>query len=112
MRATRWLHGSYRVGKDDIEWSVESVYFPAIEFHPSGYLIKIINETLNIKLEFDDDNLCFSYIEASDSEYVPWFARNEDNGSFDFQNAVFVKLVNKLLPLIETNSTSFFDSDF
>ncbi len=101
LRATLFEDGRTRVGRDDIGWEEEIVLLPIKPgFKPSLYFIELINSTLNINLEKQENNMCYYYRHESDHEYIAGSARRKDIGSFGHQRFCIHKLIKTIVPML------------
>ena len=101
LRATSFEDGQSRVGRDDIGWTEEVVLLPIKPgFKPSLYFIELINNTLNINLEKQENNMCYYYRYVSAHEYIEGYAKREDIGSFRHQRFCIHKLIKTIVPML------------
>lgn len=118
LHAEHRIKGQYRAGRDDYECEYKKISFTLKDnYTPSNNLISLINATLKIKLEFKDaDNFKYDpqprhyvFTEIIEKGYVPWFARDEDRGSEEYQNETLSKLLNKVYQIFKTDEKAFFN---
>lgn len=101
LKATCYKDGKTRVGRDDEGWMEYTILFP-IEFGycPTKYLIGIINEVLNVKLEKQDDNLCYYYRYTTEPENIGYFEYREEYWSDDYQRKCLHLILKKIVPML------------
>ena len=101
IRATCFEDGESRVGRDDSEWTEYTVLFPTeYGFKPSSYLLELINNTLDVKLELQEENLCYYHRYTTKAEYIAGAARRRDCGSFEMQRDNLHRLLKKIVPMM------------
>lgn len=101
IRATCFEDGESRVGRDDREWTEYTVLFPTeYGFNPSSYLLEMINNTLEVKLELQEENLCYYHRYRTKAEYIAGAARRRDCGSFGMQRNYLHQLLKKIVPML------------
>ena len=103
IKATCFEDGQSRVGRDDYGWTEYTVLFPTeFGFKPSCYLLELINETLGVKLERQDDNLCYYHRYTTEAEYIAGSARRQDFGSYELQRNYLHRLLKKIVPMLSS----------
>ncbi len=103
IKATCFEDGENRVGRDDIGWTEYTVLFPTeYGFAPSKFLLELINNTLDVNLERQDENLCYYHRYTTESEYIAGRARRQDFGSYELQRNYLHRLLKKIVPMISS----------
>ena len=103
IKATCYEDGENRVGRDDRGWTEYTILFP-IEygFEPSKFMLELINSTLDVKLERQDENLCYYYRRKTKAEYIAGMAWRRDCGSYKLQRNYLHRLLKKIVPMISS----------
>lgn len=103
MKATRFEDGENRVGRDDRGWTEFTVLFPTeFGFIPSQFFLGMINDTLDVKLERQDKNLCYYHRYTTEAEYIAGRARRREFCSFELQRNYLHSLLKKIVPLLSS----------
>lgn len=101
LKATCYKDGKTRVGRDDEGWMEYTVLFPTeFGFKPSKYMIELINELLHVKLEKQDNNLCYYYRYTTEPEYIPGSACREEYWSNEYQRDCLHEIIKKIVPML------------
>ena len=104
LKVSFYVDGINRVGRDDKEWKEYTILFPIeYDFTPSPFLKDLINSTLSISIEKNEEKLCYYYQYTTESEYIGGLAIRRDYGSISLRKKYFHKLMNKIIPLLTTN---------
>jgi hypothetical protein len=103
IKATRFEDGENRVGRDDRGWTEFTVLFPTeYGFVPSKFMLELIDNTLDIKLERQDENLCYYHRYKTEAEYIAGMAWRRDFGSYELQRNYLHSLLKKIIPMISS----------
>ena len=107
IKATHYEDGESRVGRDDMGWEEITVLFPKeYGYKPSSTLLELINNTLGVKLEDQEDNLCYYSRYTTKAEYIAGSARRRDIGSFELQRYYMHKLMELVILQISIEGKS------
>lgn len=103
IKATCFEDGENRVGRDDRGWTEYTVLFPTeYGFVPSKFLLELINNTLDVKLERQDENLCYYHRYTTEAKYIAGMAWRRDFGSYELQRNYLHRLLKKIVPMISS----------
>ena len=105
IKATCFEDGENRVGRDDRGWLEYTVLFSAeYNYIPNEFLLNLINNELNIKLDYKENELCYFCQYQTAHEYIAGMARRKDYGSEELQRKYLHKLLIKIIPLLHTEN--------
>ena len=65
-------------------------------------MLELINSTLDVKLERQDENLCYYYRRKTKAEYIAGMAWRRDCGSYKLQRNYLHRLLKKIVPMISS----------
>lgn len=101
IKATCFIDGECRVGRDDVEWYEYTVLFPTeYGYVPSEFLLWLINDTLNTKLERIEKEFCYYYRYKTKPEYIAGGASRRDGGSYSYQRDCLHSLLKRIIPML------------
>lgn len=101
IKATCFIDGQCRVGRDDVEWYEYTVLFPTeYGYMPSDFLLWLINDTLYTKLERNDEDFCYYYRYKTEPEYIVGGASRRDGGSYSYQRDCLHSLLKRIAPML------------
>lgn len=101
IKATCFIDGQCRVGRDDVEWYEYTVLFPTeYGYMPSDFLLWLINDTLYTKLERYDEDFCYYYRYKTEPEYIVGGASRRDGGSYSYQRDCLHSLLKRIVPML------------
>ena len=101
IKATCFIDGQCRVGRDDVEWYEYTVLFPTeYGYVPSEFLLWLINDTLNTKLEGNEKEFCYYYHYKTKPEYIAGGASRRDGGSYSYQRNCLHSLLKRIVPML------------
>lgn len=101
IKATCFINGEWRVGRDDVEWYEYTVLFPTeYGYVPSEFLLWLINDTLDTKLERNEKEFCYYYRYKTKPEYIAGGASRRDGGSHSYQRGCLHSLLKRIIPLL------------
>lgn len=103
IKATCYEDGENRVGRDDRGWTEYTVLFPTeYGFVPSKFMLELINNTLNVKLKRQNENLCYCCRYRTEAEYIAGMAWRQDSGSYELQRNYLHRLLKKIVPMLSS----------
>lgn len=101
IKATCIIGGECRVGRDDVEWYEYTVLLPTeYGYVPSEFLLWLINDTLDTKLERNEKEFCYYYHYKTKPEYIAGGASRRDGGSYSYQRDCLHSLLKRIVPML------------
>lgn len=101
IKVTCFSDGLYRAGREDKGWLEYTVLFPIEQgYAPPLFLLELINETLGVQLEKQEDNHCYYHRYETEHEYISGLAMRKDCGSYELQRDYLHKILKKVIPML------------